>query len=179
MYTDTLHYHSLSSVYKGKDWRCWDCSCSFFAVRFPALVFHMKPFYLIRHKRERIPTRTDGKTVKTDPAAAAAPAGNADRQKTVSIRAASVRTLGRVFIKLSPHYHAWDMWAGAASSSLTCLGHIEVIFPRVYTTLREKGRVSGGSNCPLWGRQRLHECGLWVARGQQTCRQPVLTVCGK
>lgn len=34
----------------------------------------------------------------------------------------------RVFIKLSAHYHAWDMWAGAASSSLTRLGHIEVIF---------------------------------------------------
>lgn len=35
----------------------------------------------------------------------------------------------RVFIKLSPHYHAWDMWAVAASSSLIRLGHIEVIFP--------------------------------------------------
>ena len=34
-----------------------------------------------------------------------------------------------VFIKVSPHYHARDMWAAAASSSLTRLGHIEVIFP--------------------------------------------------
>lgn len=46
-----------------------------------------------------------------------------------SVFATSVSAWERVFIKLSPHYHAWDMWAGAASSSLTRLGHIEVIFP--------------------------------------------------
>lgn len=46
-----------------------------------------------------------------------------------SVFAASVCAWEWVFIKLSPHYHAWDMWAGAASSSLTRLGHIEVIFP--------------------------------------------------
>lgn len=46
-----------------------------------------------------------------------------------SVFAASVSAWERVFIKLSPNYHAWDMWAGAASSSLTRLGHIEVIFP--------------------------------------------------
>lgn len=48
------------------------------------------------------------------------------------------------------------------NSFWTYWGH----FPLVFTTLREKGRVSGGSNCPLSGRQRLHECGLWVARAQ-------------
>lgn len=71
----------------------------------------------------------------------------------------------KVFIKVSTHYHAWDMWAAAASSSLTRLGHIEVIFAG-FTQHCVRREASGGSNCPLWGRQCLHECGLWVARGQ-------------
>lgn len=40
----------------------------------------------------------------------------------------SVRLMWGIY-DLAPGHHAWDMWAGAASSCLTRLGHIEVIFP--------------------------------------------------
>lgn len=56
-------------------------------------------------------------------------------------------------------HQASDMWAAAASSSLTALGDIEVIFPGLRNIAWE-GRMRTAS-VSLLGR---HQCGLWAVR---------------
>lgn len=139
-----------------------------------------KPVYLdkIKHERQQIPIWTDGKgdllAAQRSDSSFNSSATHWQTQSVFAV-AACLRVCAHLCVRVR-------MRAGIYKTitTLSCLRHVSrrgifILnsfrtywghFPRVYTTLREKGRVSGGSNCPQWGRQCLHECGLWVARDQ-------------